>query len=116
MPTTGSAEVALGKLRDTGRASTPESAYRDWRVRRLLNEAATLTREDLKRALFDDFGAPYSVCRPPRPGSHDNLSATVAMVVMEPAAGLMEVAPLPALNRVFTRYSLQDEPQLLPAA
>ena len=40
-------EVALGKLRDTGRASTPESAYRDWRVRRLLNEAATLTREDL---------------------------------------------------------------------
>ena len=44
-------EVALGKLRDTGRASTPESAYRDWRVRRLLNEAATLTREDLARVV-----------------------------------------------------------------
>ncbi|MBB1596060.1 C45 family peptidase [Achromobacter sp. UMC46] len=109
-------EVALGKLRDTGRASTPESAYRDWRVRRLLNEKTQLTREDLKRALFDDFGAPYSVCRPPRPGSHDNLSATVAMVVMEPAAGLMEVAPLPALNRTFTRYSLTAEPELLAAA
>ncbi|MNS69656.1 Acyl-coenzyme A:6-aminopenicillanic acid acyl-transferase [compost metagenome] len=109
-------EVALGKLRDTGRASTPESAYRDWRVRRLLNEKKYLTREDLKRALFDDFGAPYSVCRPPRPGSHDNLSATVAMVVMEPAAGLMEVAPLPALNRTFTRYSLTAEPELLAAA
>ncbi|CAB3878638.1 C45 family autoproteolytic acyltransferase/hydolase [Achromobacter anxifer] len=109
-------EVALGKLRDTGRASTPESAYRDWRVRRLLNEASKLTREDLKRALFDDFGTPYSVCRPPRPGSHDNLSATVAMVIMEPAAGLMEVAPLPALNRTFTRYSLTAEPELLAAA
>ena len=109
-------EVALGKLRDTGRASTPESAYRDWRVRRLLNEKDKLTREDLKRALFDDFGTPYSVCRPPRPGSHDNLSATVAMVVMEPAAGLMEVAPLPALNRCFTRYSLDAEPELLAAA
>ncbi|WAI83002.1 MULTISPECIES: C45 family autoproteolytic acyltransferase/hydolase [Achromobacter] len=109
-------EVALSKLRDTGRASTPESAYRDWRVRRLLNEKKHLTREDLKRALFDDFGAPYSVCRPPRPGSHDNLSATVAMVVMEPAAGLMEVAPLPALNRTFTRYSLTAEPELLAAA
>jgi isopenicillin-N N-acyltransferase-like protein len=95
-------EVALGKLRDTGRASTPESAYRDWRVRRLLNEKTALTREDLKR--------------PPRPGSHDNLSATVAMVVMEPAAGLMEVAPLPALNRTFTRYSLTAEPELLAAA
>ena len=109
-------EVALSKLRDTGRASTPESAYRDWRVRRLLNEKTNLTREDLKRALFDDFGAPYSVCRPPRPGSHDNLSATVAMVVMEPAVGLMEVAPLPALNRTFTRYSLTAEPELLAAA
>ncbi|MFD4839518.1 C45 family autoproteolytic acyltransferase/hydrolase [Achromobacter sp. NPDC058515] len=109
-------EVALGKLRDTGRASTPESAYRDWRVRRLLNEKQQLTREDMKRALFDDFGSPYSVCRPPRPGSHDNLSATVAMVIMEPAAGLMEVAPLPALNRTFTRYSLTAEPELLAAA
>ena len=109
-------EVALTKLRDTGRASTPESAYRDWRVRRLLNEQPKLTREDLKRALFDDFGAPYSVCRPPRPGSHDNLSATVAMVIMEPEAGLMEVAPLPALNRSFTRYSLSAEPELLAAA
>lgn len=109
-------EVALGKLRDTGRASTPESAYRDWRVRRLLNEKPQLTREDLKRALFDDFGSPYSVCRPPRPGSHDNLSATVAMVIMEPAAGLMEVAPLPALNQTFTRYSLTAEPELLAAA
>lgn len=108
-------DVALTKLRDTGRASTPESVYRDWRVRRLLNEKNQLTREDLKRALFDDFGSPYAVCRPPRPGSHDNLSATVAMVIMEPASGLMEVAPLPALNRSFTRYSLNAEPELLTA-
>lgn len=102
-------EVALGKLKDTGRASTPESAYRDWRVRRLLNQKQKLNRDDLKQALFDEFGHPYSVCRPPRPGSHDNLSATVAMVIMEPALGVLEVAPLPALNKVFTRYSLTDE-------
>ena len=45
--------------------------------------------------------------QPPRAGLRDaNLSATVAMVVMRPAAGVMEVAPLPALNREFTRYSL----------
>lgn len=103
-------EIALCKLQDTGRPSTPESQYRDWRVRKLLNEKPSLTREDLKRALFDDFGSPYSVCRPPRPGSNNNLSATVAMVVMEAAAGIMEVAPLPALNRTFTRYSFTDDP------
>jgi len=34
----------------------------------------------------------------------------VAMVIMDPAAGVMDVAPLPALNRTFTRYSLTGEP------
>ncbi|PWF21068.1 C45 family autoproteolytic acyltransferase/hydolase [Corticimicrobacter populi] len=106
-------EVALCKLRDMGRANTPESPYRDWRVRRLLNARPQLTREDLKQALFDDFGTPYSVCRPPRPASRHNLSATVAMVVMEPALGILEAAPLPALNRTFTRYSLDADPVVL---
>jgi isopenicillin-N N-acyltransferase-like protein len=56
--------------------------------------------------LFDDFAYPWSVCRPPRRNLSNNLSATVAMVLMEPASGLMEVAPLPAVNREFTTYRL----------
>lgn len=109
--------VALSKLQDTGRPRTPESVYRDWRVRKLLDEAGRkLTVDDLKRAFFDDFLTPYSVCRPPRPSDAGNLSATVAMVIMQPARGIMEVAPLPALNRTFTRYSLTDAPMLLAEA
>ncbi len=107
--------VALTKLKDTGIASVPESFYRDWRVRqRLETGGRKLARNDLKQALFDDFGSPYAVCRPPRPGRGGNLSATVAMIVMEPAAGIMEVAPLPAICRSFTRYSFTDEPVALP--
>lgn len=100
--------IALTKLRETGLANVPESVYRDWRVQKLLDRAGgALTTSDVKSALFDDFGTPYSVCRPPRAGLRDaNLSATVAMVVMRPAAGVMEVAALPALNREFTRYDL----------
>ncbi|MDJ1159133.1 C45 family autoproteolytic acyltransferase/hydrolase [Chelatococcus sp. SYSU_G07232] len=109
--------VALAKLRDTGIPSVPESFYRDWRVKKLLDEAGRkLTVEDLKRAFFDDFLSPHAVCRPPRLNASGNLSATVAMVVMQPAWGVMEVAPLPALCRAFTRYSLTDEPVLLAAA
>ena len=108
--------VALAKLRDTGIPSVPESFYRDWRVRKLLTEAGDkLGPDDLKAALFDTFGTPYSVCRPPRPGSGGNLSATVSMVIMEPAKGTMEVAPLPAINRTFTRYSLTEDPVTLAA-
>ena len=99
--------VALAKLRDTGVASTPDSLYRDMRVRDLLApDRGRLTAEHIKAALFDDFATPWSVCRPPRLNSSNNLSATVAMIVMQPGAGTMEVAMLPALDRRFTRYSL----------
>ncbi|MDB5873501.1 MAG: peptidase acyl-coenzyme A:6-aminopenicillanic acid acyl-transferase [Ramlibacter sp.] len=104
--------VALGKLIDRGIANSPDSHYRDWRVRKLLNQKDLLGRQDLRNAFFDDFGGQYAVCRPPRLGSNDNLSASVAMVIMEPAIGEMDVTPLPARNRAFTRYSLSAEPQL----
>ncbi|WP_439499393.1 C45 family autoproteolytic acyltransferase/hydolase [Bosea sp. (in: a-proteobacteria)] len=103
--------AALAKLRDTGMTSSADSHYRDWRVRRLLDEPRRpLTREDLKAALFDDFLTPHSVCRPPRPGATGDLTASVAMILIEPALGIMEVAPMPALNRQFTRYSLDGDP------
>jgi hypothetical protein len=108
--------IALAKLKETGIPSVPESYYRDWRVRKLLDQAGPkLSTDDLKAAFFDNFGSPYSVCRPPRPGSAGNLSATVSMVIMQPSKGIMEVAPLPALNRVFTRYSLNEDPVTLAA-
>jgi isopenicillin-N N-acyltransferase-like protein len=100
--------VALAKLCDTGIQNTSDSLYRDLRVRALLEpQIGKINRDSVKAALFDDFAAPWSVCRPPRQSLADNLTATVAMIVMEPALGLMEVAPLPALNRRFTTYRLE---------
>ncbi|MGO4667900.1 C45 family autoproteolytic acyltransferase/hydolase [Bosea sp. 2RAB26] len=109
--------IALTKIKDTGIPRVPESFYRDWRVRKLLDDAGRkLSVADLKNAFFDDFLSPYAVCRPPRPNETGNLSATVSMVIMQPAKGIMEVAPLPALNRRFTRYSLTDDPVTLAEA
>jgi isopenicillin-N N-acyltransferase-like protein len=108
--------VALAKLRDTGVASTPCSLYRDIRVRDLLRpHVGAITPAHVKAALFDDFGSPFSVCRPPRPNDANNISASVAMIVMEPSRGVMEVAMLPALNRSFSRFSL-DLPAMKAAA
>lgn len=99
--------VALAKLKDTGIATTPDSLYRDLRVRQLIEpHIGSISRDTVKNALFDDFETPWSVCRPPRLNTSNNLSASVAMVVMEPELGLMEVAMLPALNRAFTTYRL----------
>jgi len=102
--------VALSKLRETGLPSVPDSLYRDRRVRRRLMQArGKVTADDLKDALFDDFATPYAVCRPPLQKEGGNLSATVAMIIMEPALGRMQIAPLPAINRHFTEYQLEPE-------
>jgi len=108
--------VALSKLTDTGIASTPDSLYRDLRVRGLLEpHLGRIDRETVQTALFDNFASPWSVCRPPRQSLASNLTATVAMVVMEPALGVMEVAMLPSLNREFTRYHLESSFSALAA-
>ena len=102
--------IALSKLRETGLSSVPDSLYRGRRVQRILDRAkGAVTAEDLKAALFDDFASPFAVCRPPVPKEGGNLSATVAMIVMEPAKGHMQIAPLPAINRQFTDYRLDME-------
>jgi isopenicillin-N N-acyltransferase like protein len=99
--------VALGKLTDTGIETTPDSLYRDLRVRGLIApHAGQVSLDTIKTALFDDYQSPWSVCRPPRLNLSSNLSATVAMVAMVPEDGIMDVAILPALNRKFTRYGL----------
>jgi isopenicillin-N N-acyltransferase-like protein len=102
--------VALGKLRDTGIAGTPDTLYRDLRVRGLLaTSTGHIGIAEVKAALFDDYATPWSVCRPPRLSLEGNMVATVAMLVMQPGKGTMELAPLPALNKTFTRYTLELE-------
>lgn len=104
--------VAQTKLKDVG--DSPSSYYRAWRVRELLAARhGQLTIDDLKTALFDRFGWPHSVCRPPMPDDKSNLSASVAMVVMQPARGIMEMVPLPAENRDFTTYRVTVESDAL---
>jgi isopenicillin-N N-acyltransferase-like protein len=106
--------VALTKLRDTGIQTTPDSLYRDLRVRALLEaDAGHITLDHVKAALFDDYQSPWSVCRPPRLNLSSNLSATVAMIAMVPEDGIMDVAMLPALNRQFTRHRVAMDPRFL---
>jgi isopenicillin-N N-acyltransferase-like protein len=104
--------VALTKLQDKGLLTMPDSLYRDRRVRSLLTpRLGDLTVEDIQQALFDDFETPWSVCCPPRAtAGGSSLSATVAMIVMLPALGTLNVALLPALNRQFAEFRLEASP------
>jgi isopenicillin-N N-acyltransferase-like protein len=104
------AEAARAKVRDTGLAETPCSIYRDRRVHEHLGpRQGKLTLDDFRAAFFDDWGSPWSVCRPPRPNNRGNLVATSAMILMRPGEGHLEACPMPALNKRFTTYSLTPD-------
>ncbi|MBM3643048.1 MAG: acyl-CoA--6-aminopenicillanic acid acyltransferase [Alphaproteobacteria bacterium] len=103
-------DAARARVNDTGIAETPDSLYRDIRVRESLGpKRGRLTLDDLRAAFFDDWGTPWSVCRPPRPNNRGAIVATAAMILMRPGEGHMEIAPLPALNRSFTTYRLEPD-------
>ena len=104
------AEPARAKVKDTGLAETPCSIYRDKRVReQLVAKRGKLTLEDFRAAFFDDWGSPWSVCRPPRLNTRGVETATTAMILMRPMDGHLEACPMPALNKHFTTYSLTPD-------
>ncbi|MBO1011966.1 acyl-CoA--6-aminopenicillanic acid acyltransferase [Achromobacter sp. SD115] len=99
--------VALGKLKETGIASSPESLYRDRRVRQSLSAAGRkLGVQDLKAAFADTHATPFSVCRPGRVSAQGYASCTTATLIMEPAAGVLEVARLPWQGAAYARYAV----------
>jgi isopenicillin-N N-acyltransferase like protein len=99
-----------GVVRNSGLRMMPDSAYRAERVRRQLKaRRGKVSYEDFRDAFLDNFGSPYSVCRPPRPALDGSTSATVATILMRPAEGVMDIAVLPAIDARFTRYSLKPE-------
>jgi isopenicillin-N N-acyltransferase like protein len=80
---------------------------RERRARKLLAaKVGRLTVDDVKGVLLDDWGTPWSICRPPRASSWTNLSATVITLVMQPSLGVMEIAVLPAIDPTFSLYAL----------
>jgi isopenicillin-N N-acyltransferase-like protein len=97
-------------VKDTGLQETPCSIYRDKRVRdHLTPKRGSLTLDDFRSAFFDDYGSPWSVCRPPRPNNRGNIVATSAMILMRPGEGHLEACPMPALNKQFTTYTLTPD-------
>lgn len=103
--------VALTKLRDTGLKQSPDSLYRDIRVRQILQAGTDrIGLPDVTHALSDAFQSPYSVCRPPRQGMGGTMTTTVAMIHLHVSRGEMSIAPQPSNGVQLTGYSLSDDP------
>lgn len=102
--------AALARLVDTGLREAPDSLYRDSRVHAaLFPKRPDISEDDVVAALADNWQSPFSVCRPPRPGMGGAITATVAMIVIDPAKAAMRIAPMPAAGISLTEYALSSE-------
>ena len=103
--------IAKTKLIDTGLHNSPDSLYRQARVTESLKDKRLISKADIEEALFDEFGSPYSVCRPPTDDENGESFSTVAMIIIDPNEGSMNICKTPYEGRNFMKYSLFDAPE-----
>lgn len=97
--------AARAKVRDRGMAEGMNTLYRDRRVRRILDaDGERITTQSLRAAFADTFGPPRGVLRSPQPGSNQ-ISATVASIIMEPAGRRMWVRQRPYLPGDYVEFT-----------
>lgn len=107
------APSARAQVSDLGIAVSPDTLYRDRRVREVLQNALgdRVTEATFREALADRFEWPQSVCRPPLEGGVGGAKvSTVATVVMNVTAGTFSVRCAPYMDGAFQTYQLENGP------
>jgi isopenicillin-N N-acyltransferase-like protein len=101
---------ALAKMTDLGLLVTPDSLYRDERVRRTLAaRRGAIAIADLKEVFADRYGAPYAVCRSPVVNSTGSLTSTVASIVMDVTARTAIIAVAPFRGAEYWEYDFMSK-------
>lgn len=99
--------AARAKVVDRGMLTGMDTLFRDRRVRQHLARCGTrITVDDFKAAFADRFGHPRAVLRTPDPGGSNQMSATVATIIMDAAERVMWVRQAPYRNEEYVRYTL----------
>ncbi len=101
--------AAMAKMTDLGLLVTPDSLYRDARVRHALAaRSGAIAISDLMDAFADRYGYPHSVCRPPTANSAGTLVSTVATVIMDVTARKMFIAVAPYQRAEYWEFDFQS--------
>ncbi len=99
--------AAQAKVVDRGMLNGMDTLYRDRRVRAHLQRCGTkITIDDFKSAFEDKFGHPRAVLRTPDPKSSNQISATVATIIMDAADRVMWVRQSPYRSEEYVTYKL----------
>lgn len=102
--------AARARVVDLGLAVTPDSLYRDTRVRaHLEREHGDLTLASMRDAFADRYGEPYGVCRVPSTGPGGTAASTVASVLMDVSEMRMLIARQPYAGASYWQYRMGAE-------
>jgi isopenicillin-N N-acyltransferase like protein len=86
---------------------TGDSVYRDFRARQLLEpKIGSISIEDIKSVLRDQFGAPRAICRSPHEYDGHVATMTIASLIFDPLDDVMEVAPGQPTRSSYQRVTL----------
>ena len=87
--------------------TTPDSLYRDVRVRDSLTaKHGKITIEDFKEAFADRYGSPRAVCRSPVEGPGGKISSTVVTIIMSASEKRLWIARRPYKEAVYEEHAL----------
>ena len=88
---------------------TGDTLYRDFRARQLLEpKIGTITLDDIKAVLRDEFGAPRAICRTPHDYPGHEPTMTIASLIFELQRDTMHVAAGPPTQSEYQSVRLPD--------
>jgi hypothetical protein len=87
-------QSVVAQVQGVGNSYNGDSLYRDFRARELLEpKIGSITVEDVKSVLRDEFGSPRAICRVPHEYQAQGSSMTIASLVFDLGKEVMHVAP-----------------------
>lgn len=86
-------QSAVAQSTGVAKYYTADSLYRDFRARQLLEpKIGSITIEDIKTVLRDEFGAPRAICRTPHEYAGHEPTMTIASLIFDLKHEVMHVA------------------------
>ena len=92
---------------------TGDTLYRDFRARQLLEpKIGTITIDDIKLVLRDEFGAPRAICRTPHDYPGQEPTMTIASLIFDLKHDVMHVAAGQPTQSEYQAVTLPGAPEL----
>ncbi len=106
-------QSVVAQAKGVSKYYTADTLYRDFRARQLLEpRIGSITIDDIKTVLRDQFGAPRAICRSPHEYPGHEPTMTIASLIFDPKHDVMHVAAGQPTQSEYQPIKLPEAVQL----